>query len=115
MPWFHRTAEKRRGLLLSRPLDNSERCRDCGGACCRSFTAVPLTWEEFERLQALGARRLQLNLWGPPVLLIDAGCEFLTDGRCRIYPDRPDVCRRFACQRATQPKATIICPAILTQ
>ena len=88
---------KLRGILLDHPQDGGQRCQECGGACCRSFTDVALTWEEFKRLEALGAARLQLSLHGPHRLLIDYNCEFLVAGRCSIYEARPDICRRFSC------------------
>ena len=86
------------GILLDTPQDGDERCRECGGACCSSFAAVEISWEEYERLQSLGACRLQLSLYGPHRLEIDYGCEFLVRGRCSIYAKRPDVCRRFTCR-----------------
>jgi Fe-S-cluster containining protein len=92
-----RTKEKRHGLLLDHPLENPERCRHCDGACCRAFPSVPLAWDEYETLRALGAKRLQFSLSGHHLLLIDNGCEFLCDGRCAIYPHRPQVCRLFYC------------------
>jgi Fe-S-cluster containining protein len=70
---------------------------------------VPLAWSEYERLEALGAQRLELSLRGSHRLVIDGGCEFLVGGRCAIYADRPDRCRRFMCvdrdedARATRP------------
>lgn len=91
------TRERRRGMLLDHPQDGDFRCAECGGDCCRSFTDVELTWEEYERLHSLGAVRLQLSLTGPHRLVIDYNCEFLREGRCSIYPDRPDICRRFTC------------------
>ena len=90
--------KKLHGILLDTPQDGDERCQRCGGACCRSFTAVEITWEEYERLRSLGACRLQLSLYGPHRLEIDCGCEFLVQGRCSIYDKRPDVCRRFTCR-----------------
>jgi hypothetical protein len=105
MLWFGRTVQKRHGILLPQPVGDSPLCRSCDGACCRSFTSVALTWEEFEWLQTQGARGLHLPLYGPPLLLIDAGCEFLVAGRCRIYDHRPDVCRRFICQVPATPEA----------
>jgi Fe-S-cluster containining protein len=96
--WFDRAGERRRGQLLDHPLDDPECCRRCDGACCRSFASVALSWGEYERLQSLGATRLHLPLLGSPLLLIDAGCEFLAEGRCGIYPVRPDICRRFVCR-----------------
>lgn len=98
MLFFHRTREKRHGILLERPLDDPQRCHECDGACCRAFPSVALSWDEYQVLEALGAQRLELSLNGEFHLLIENGCEFLTDGRCAIYPDRPAVCRRFYCQ-----------------
>jgi Fe-S-cluster containining protein len=93
--WCNR--ERRRGILLDRPLEDPERCRRCDGACCRAFSSVPLTWPEYETLKSLGARRLEFSLSGHHLLMIEDGCEFLLHGRCAIYPQRPDVCRRFYC------------------
>lgn len=85
------------GILLDAHRDGDDRCRECGGVCCSSFAAVEISWDEYERLEALGARRLQLSLYGPHKLEIDYGCEFLSQGRCSIYDSRPDICRRFFC------------------
>ncbi len=89
--------EKRRGLLLDRPLDDPQRCRECDGACCRAFPSVPVSWQEYCLLQTLGAKRLEFTLDGRYHLIIENSCEFLAIGRCTIYPHRPDVCRRFYC------------------
>jgi Fe-S-cluster containining protein len=97
MPFPCRPKTKLRGILLDYQQDGDERCLQCGGACCRSFSDVELSWEEFERLHGLGARSLHLPLVGPPRLLIDYNCEFLADGQCAIYEARPDICRRFTC------------------
>lgn len=95
LPGTHR--EKRRGLLLDRPLDDPRRCQTCDGACCRAFPSVSLSWQEYRMLQALGAKRLEFTLDGRYHLIIESGCEFLDLGRCAIYPHRPDICRRFYC------------------
>ncbi len=87
---------RRRGVLLDRPVDNDPRCRDCDGVCCRSFPSVSLSWDEYERLRALGAQRLGFTLAGG-WLIIENGCEFQVGARCGIYPQRPEVCRRFVC------------------
>ncbi len=97
MQWPHK-GQKRHGILLDQPQGNDPRCTQCDGACCRGFPSVELTWEEYERLERLGAGRLHLPLVGHPLLLIDYCCEFLADGRCTIYEHRPDICRRFTCQ-----------------
>lgn len=89
--------KKLHGILLDSPRDGDERCLGCGGICCNSFTSVEISWEEFQLLKSLGARRLQLSLYGPHRLVIDCGCEFLVGGRCSIYENRPEVCRRFTC------------------
>ncbi len=88
---------KRHAIVSERSVDDDWRCRSCDGSCCRSFVAVPLRWAEYDALRALGARRLELSLRGPHFLLIENGCEFLVDGRCGIYEQRPDACRRFIC------------------
>ena len=85
------------GILLDAPQDGDDRCLKCGGVCCSSFAAVDISWNEYERLQELGATRLRLSLYGPHKLEIDYGCEFLDGGLCSIYDARPDICRRFFC------------------
>ena len=97
-----RARVRKHAVLSDRPFDDPARCRECGGVCCRSFVALPLTFAEYEALEALGACRLQLSLRGPHWLVIDGGCEFLADGRCSIYERRPDVCRRFVCEDAAE-------------
>ena len=97
MLWSERSKTKLHGALLDRPADDPDRCKGCDGACCRSFPAVELTWQEYERLLALGANRLHFSLTGHHKLIIENGCEFLAQGRCTIYGDRPDICRRFIC------------------
>lgn len=97
MPFPYRQKTKRHGLLLDQPEEGSDRCKTCGGVCCSSFVSVEITWEEYERLRELGARRLHLSLYGAHRLEIDYNCEFLVQGRCSIYEKRPDVCRRFTC------------------
>jgi uncharacterized protein len=97
MPFFSHPKTKKHGTLLDGPVDDDGRCKSCGGACCSSFPSVELTWHEYQRLQELGAFRLQFSLTGPHKLIIENGCEFLVAGRCAIYQDRPDICRRFFC------------------
>ena len=84
-------------MLLDHPIGNLERCWECSADCCRSFPTVNITWSEYNRLQALGASRLYFTLSGRCQLIIENGCEFLSNYRCRIYDDRPDVCKRFIC------------------
>jgi Fe-S-cluster containining protein len=100
MRFAGREKTKKHGILLDGPVDDDGRCRDCGGACCQSFPSVDLSWIEYERLRDFGATRLHFSLNGHCKLIIENGCEFLAEGRCAIYPDRPDVCRRFFCRDA---------------
>lgn len=95
-PW--RVKEKRHGLLLNQPLDDPSCCSTCAACCCRSFPNVDLSWDEYQRLEALGAARLHFSLHGPHKLIIENGCEFLRGNRCGIYDDRPEICRRFICK-----------------
>jgi len=95
-PW--RVKEKRHGLLLNQPLDDPSCCSTCAALCCRSFPNVDLSWDEYQRLEALGAARLHFSLHGPHKLIIENGCEFLRGNRCGIYDDRPEICRRFICK-----------------
>lgn len=106
MLWFSRSKPRWHGLLLDRQLDSDERCLDCDAVCCRAFPSVPLDWGEYERLRLLGATRLHFSLAGQHRLLIENGCEFLMAGRCVIYPDRPEVCRRFYCSDGVTPAAS---------
>ncbi|MBA4394777.1 MAG: zinc/iron-chelating domain-containing protein [Desulfobacca sp.] len=96
---FIRPRESWLGVLLDHPISNDERCQGCDGFCCRSFPTVNITWNEFETLKALGARRLHFSLNGHHKLIIEDGCEFQFQGKCSIYRHRPVICRRFICQK----------------
>jgi len=84
-------------VLLDHPIGNLKRCDSCSNDCCRSFPAVNITWSEYTKLQALGANRLHFSLSGRCKLIIENGCDFLFEGRCSIYDQRPDICKRFIC------------------
>lgn len=99
MLFRRRQIEKRHGLLLAQRLDDPPCCSDCAALCCRSFPNVDLSWEEYRRLAELGATRLHFSLHGPHKLIIENGCEFLDGNRCGIYDDRPEICRRFICDK----------------
>ena len=96
MQWWP-SHTRHRAAIAAEPVDDDPRCRSCGGECCRSFVSVPINWAEYERLRELGAQRLVLSLRGDHRLVIDGACEFLVGGRCAIYADRPELCRRFIC------------------
>jgi uncharacterized protein len=110
---FLRPREAWLGVLLDHPIDNDARCQGCDGFCCRSFPTVNLTWTEFETLKSLGARRLHFSLSGHYSLIIENGCEFQSQGKCSIYSHRPDICRRFICQKkVTSQTDTVSLPAM---
>lgn len=98
MSLFGHSKPIKHGMLLDRPVDDDRRCRECDGTCCRTFIDVKLSWPEYQRLKELGAVRLEFSLMGRYLLTIENGCEFLVDGRCAIYEERPDTCRRFFCR-----------------
>ena len=98
MRWPRQAKRVKQGRLLATPLDDPVRCRECDGVCCRAFVAIELSWDEYLRLEALGATQLEFSLTGHHRLVIENGCEFLVAGRCRVYDDRPDICRRFICE-----------------
>ncbi len=97
MSLFRKTRKKLHGILLDHPEDGAERCATCDASCCRGFPSVELTEQEYDKLQQLGAVRLEFTLNGHFYLLIENGCEFLAGNRCGIYEDRPSICRRFTC------------------
>ena len=98
MPFFTHSKVKKRGLVMESPVNDDGRCESCGGACCSSFPSVDISWQEYERLRDLGACRLHFSLTGHHQLIIENGCEFLTEGRCAIYEHRPQICRLFFCR-----------------
>ncbi len=98
MDLFGKKLLKKHGILLAKAMDGSNHCNGCDAACCRGFPSVRLTYEEYAELERLGATRLYFLLNGDHFLLIENGCEFLTNNRCSIYNSRPDICRRFTCK-----------------
>jgi Fe-S-cluster containining protein len=95
---FRMKRVKKHGILLDKPVDGTESCRNCDADCCRGFPSVKLTAEEYGILERLGAVRLEFLLNGENYLIIEHGCEFLEDNRCGIYNLRPSVCKRFTCR-----------------
>jgi hypothetical protein len=97
MDLFRTKRVKKHGRLLDKPLDGCKQCIGCDADCCRGFPSVELTPDEYTTLELLGAVRLEFLLSGRHYLIIENGCEFLVNNRCRIYDHRPDICRRFTC------------------
>ncbi|MDY0301395.1 MAG: YkgJ family cysteine cluster protein [Trichlorobacter sp.] len=97
MSFWSGQRKKLQGLILDHPLDNDQKCSGCDAYCCRGFYSVELTGKEYHKLSSIGAKRLEFTLTGRYFLIIEFGCEFLQGNQCRIYHDRPDLCRRFTC------------------
>lgn len=87
-------------------------CATCTGACCgRHFSAVCVTGEDIERMQAGGvdikanvkvyeterwtgyAGEMRLVPWGDED---EEACPFLEDTGCGIYEHRPRICREYS-------------------
>jgi len=55
---------------------------------------MSLTLEDVERLEAAGERAFHHEVEDGTLrlLTVEDRCVFLADGRCRVYPNRPDGC-----------------------
>lgn len=83
-------------------------CSKCGALCCREGVFIPLTNEEFWKMNEL-SRALQKDvaltierLDGKLVWImghVKRPCGFLDQGTnlCLVYEDRPDLCREHYC------------------
>ena len=76
-------------------------CDHCVGKCCRYFSLPipqPETWDGFDAVGRYLAHRrtvvyVESGTW---FLLVTSRCHYLTDeDRCRIYHDRPKICREY--------------------
>jgi Fe-S-cluster containining protein len=88
--------KNKRSRLLKEPV--SGLCPpDCCECCTDWFSHLRLTKEEYDFLKEHGAKHL--NFKGKTYMLeiTDGRCEFLENGKCKIYNERPDVCKRFLC------------------
>lgn len=67
-------------------------CAICKGACCEGFR-MPVDLFRNKDVQRW------FNLHGQPVtedrVYFQCPCTKLKEGLCSIYPDRPDICRKF--------------------
>lgn len=76
-------------------------CRHCTGKCCRYFTVpieTPVTWDDYDaaRWYLAHGRTLLYVEKGDWFLVVLARCRYLAaDLRCRIYHDRPKICREY--------------------
>jgi Fe-S-cluster containining protein len=80
-------------------------CDHCTGRCCRYFSLPidnPTTWNDFDEIRWYLAHGQTLifvekKQW---YLLVMTRCTYLTrDDRCRIYLNRPKVCRDYTTDR----------------
>ncbi len=76
-------------------------CDFCNGKCCRYFSLpidTPHTWDEFDSIRWYLAHGQTLvyvveQQW---YLLVKTRCQYLSsDNRCRIYFNRPKICREY--------------------
>jgi Fe-S-cluster containining protein len=76
-------------------------CDACTGKCCRYFSLginSPVTWDDYDEIRwylAHGQTIVYVDE-GNWYLLVMSACQYLMDdNRCRIYHDRPKVCREY--------------------
>jgi Fe-S-cluster containining protein len=77
-----------------------DKCKRCNGACCRYITVqmpTPGSMEEFDGLLwQMYHRDIKLfkDVDGWHLLIYTPCLNLAKNGRCTIYDDRPNVCRR---------------------
>lgn len=70
-------------------------CGVCRGACCESITLdVQFGTDDLQRFLELRTKPVLVD--GRYQRNFNVPCSALMDGRCGIYPHRPQVCRDFA-------------------
>jgi Fe-S-cluster containining protein len=76
-------------------------CDFCSGKCCRYFSLpidTPHSWDDYDSIRWYLAHGQTLvyvveEQW---YLLVKTRCQYLTgDNRCRIYFNRPKICREY--------------------
>jgi Fe-S-cluster containining protein len=77
-------------------------CEYCTGRCCRYFSLPienPKTWNDYDSIRwylAHGRTMVYVDK-GQWYLLVMTRCRYLTkDDRCRIYLNRPRICRDYS-------------------
>ena len=81
------------GMLLCNPGECNE--------CCH-YNRVPLNSFDLARFEIA---KIDANLMydeGKHYLVTEGGCQFLKDGACSIYKNRPDVCKQFPIQASAK-------------
>lgn len=90
-------SESRQGLRPTVDFTRNGQCSRCG-QCCSSV--LPLGPDEWERLKKLvEEKKLRADVPSNGSDTVYVFCPFLDKAAkaCRIYEDRPDVCRTFKC------------------
>jgi Fe-S-cluster containining protein len=76
-------------------------CDFCSGKCCQYFSLpidLPTTWDDFDSIRWYLAhgQTLVYTVKEQWYLLVKSRCQYLTDdNRCRIYFNRPKICREY--------------------
>lgn len=68
------------------------KCIHCG-KCCSNLD-VPVTYEDEKRLKKYGDVFTKGKI-GLYLKKVRGECIFFRDGRCKIYSERPEACRRY--------------------
>ena len=77
-------------------------CMHCTARCCRYFSLpieTPTTWNDFDNVRwyMMHGRVGVFVDQGTWYLVVHADCQHLADdNRCRIYDDRPGICRKYS-------------------
>jgi uncharacterized protein len=96
-----RSRSKKRGPRREELAPGECLCDHCTGRCCRYFSLPidnPSTWDDYDSIRWYLAHGRTLiyvekKQW---YLLVMTRCNYLTDqDRCRIYLNRPKVCRNY--------------------
>ena len=66
----------------------SDRCKECGGKCCKTLVMKRPDYIN----DILETRVVGMN---DEAVWINAACKHLVDGLCSIYEDRPESCRSY--------------------
>ncbi len=75
-------------------------CSKCGG-CCSNI--LPLTDDEKKRIKHIIKKKKLKPSYHIPFNGLDMTCPLLdSDNKCRIYKDRPTICRVFRCDKTTE-------------
>ena len=84
-------------------------CKHCDGICC--LNPPQLYPEEAERIKKAGAEIIGFENDGKifvAVRPVNRRCPFLKNGKCRIYEERPDACRKFECVNMHTPLSDLV-------